>query len=111
MASGTWFGETSRQRQAGPVKQQQTGISPNHVPEAVPYSLHSCSPEERASALSVLSFSWLDGLIATGVRRVLRRDDVPSPSKAMKVVNITESYEEAAEGRREKHQVWKKIRS
>ena len=38
MASGTWFGETSRQSQAEPVKQQHTGISPNHVPEAVPYS-------------------------------------------------------------------------
>ena len=36
-ASGTWFGETSRQSQAEPVKQQHTGISPNHVPEAVPY--------------------------------------------------------------------------
>ena len=36
-ASGTWFGETSRQSQAGQVKQQQTGISPNHVQEAVPY--------------------------------------------------------------------------
>ena len=36
-ASGTWFGETSRQGQAEPVKQQQTGISPNHIPEAVPY--------------------------------------------------------------------------
>ena len=70
-------------------------------------SLHSCSPEERASALSVLSFSWLDGLIATGVRRILRRDDVPSPSKAMKVVNITESYEEAADRRRKTDQVWK----
>ena len=34
-ASGTWFGETFRQSQAEPVKQQQTGISPNHVPEAV----------------------------------------------------------------------------
>ena len=39
MASGTWFGETSRQSQAEPVKQQHTGISPNHVPEAVPYWL------------------------------------------------------------------------
>ena len=38
MASGTWFGETSRQSQAEPVKQQHTGISPNHVPEAVRYS-------------------------------------------------------------------------
>ena len=37
MASGTWFGETPRQRQAKVVKQQHTGISPNHVPEAVPY--------------------------------------------------------------------------
>ena len=34
-ASGTWFGETPRQSQAKPVKQQLTGISPNHVPEAV----------------------------------------------------------------------------
>ena len=34
-ASGTWFGETPRQSQAKPVKQQHTGISPNHVPEAV----------------------------------------------------------------------------
>ena len=67
--------------------------------------LHSCSPEERASALSVLSFSWLDRLIATGVRRVLRRDDVPSPSKAMKVANITQSYEEAADRRRKKDEV------
>ena len=33
MAFGTWFGES----QAEPVKQQQTGISPNHVPEAVRY--------------------------------------------------------------------------
>ena len=33
-ASGTWFGETSRQSQAERVKQQQKGISPNHVPEA-----------------------------------------------------------------------------
>ena len=32
---GTWFGETSRQSQAEPVKQQHTGISPNHVPEEV----------------------------------------------------------------------------
>ena len=39
MASGTWFGETSRQSQAEPVKQQQTEISPNHVPEAVPHCL------------------------------------------------------------------------
>ena len=38
MASGTWLGESSRQSQAKPVKQQHTGISPNHVPEAVPYS-------------------------------------------------------------------------
>ena len=30
-----WFGETSRQSQAEPVKQRQTGISPNYVPEAV----------------------------------------------------------------------------
>ena len=37
MASGTWFSETSRQSQAEPVKQQHTGISPNHVREAVPY--------------------------------------------------------------------------
>ena len=36
MASGTWFGETSRQSQAETFKQQHTGISPNHVPEAVP---------------------------------------------------------------------------
>ena len=34
-ARRTWFGETSRQSQAKPVKQQHTGISPNHVPEAV----------------------------------------------------------------------------
>ena len=34
-ASGTWFGETPRQSQAKPVKQQHTRISPNHVPEAV----------------------------------------------------------------------------
>ena len=49
MAFGTWFGETSRQSQAEPVKQQQTGISPNHVPEAVPYckaNTPSCPPEE-----------------------------------------------------------------
>ena len=38
MASGTWFGETSRQSQAELVKQQHTGISPNHVPEAVRHS-------------------------------------------------------------------------
>ena len=30
-ASGTWFGETSRQSQAEPVKQQQTGILSNHT--------------------------------------------------------------------------------
>ena len=36
-ASGTWFGETPRQSQAEPVKQQHTGISPNQVPEAVRY--------------------------------------------------------------------------
>ena len=29
-ASGTWFGETSRQSQADPVKQQHTGKSPPH---------------------------------------------------------------------------------
>ena len=38
-ASGTWFGETSRQSQAEPVKQQHTGISPNHVPEAIRHCL------------------------------------------------------------------------
>ena len=36
-ASGMWFGEMSRQSQAEPVKQQHTGISPNHVPDAVRY--------------------------------------------------------------------------
>ena len=36
MASGTWFGETSRQSQAEPVKQQHTRISPNHLPETKP---------------------------------------------------------------------------
>ena len=42
MASGTWFGETSRQSQAEFkfLKQQHTGISPSHVPEAVPYCPH-----------------------------------------------------------------------
>ena len=40
MASGTWFGETSRQSQAKLVKQQHTGISPSHIPEAVPYCPH-----------------------------------------------------------------------
>ena len=40
MASGTWFGETSRQSQAELVKQQHTGISPSHIPEAVPYCPH-----------------------------------------------------------------------
>ena len=43
-ASGTWFGETSRQSQAEPVKQQHTGISPNHVPEAVRH----CSEAQTA---------------------------------------------------------------
>ena len=38
MASGTWFGETPGQSQAKPVKQQHTGILPNHVPEAVRHS-------------------------------------------------------------------------
>ena len=47
MASGTWFGETSRQSQAESVKQQLTGISPNHVPEAVPYSHEVCETLRR----------------------------------------------------------------
>ena len=42
MASGTWFGGTSRQNQTEPVKQHHTGISPNHVPEAVPYRIFFC---------------------------------------------------------------------
>ena len=47
-ASGTWFGETSRQSQAKPVKQQQIGISQNHVPEAVPYLAEASKLEGKA---------------------------------------------------------------
>ena len=54
MASGgTWFGETSRQSQTELVKQQHTGISPNHVPEAVPhYPLESIPSTKLESILT-----------------------------------------------------------
>ena len=55
-----------------------------------------CSPEEHASALSRLSFGWLDGLISTGVKRFLKKEDVPKLPNKMKTAIITHRYEEAA---------------
>ena len=54
-----------------------------------------CSPEERASALSLMSFAWLDTLIITGVERLLQKKDVPKLSKNMKAASVTNNYEEA----------------
>ena len=61
MASGTWFGETSRQSQAEPVKQQHTEISPNHVPEAVPYyTSYDASPSSDPPAPMILCANKVD---------------------------------------------------
>ena len=54
-ASGMWFGETPRQSQAKPVKQQHTRISPNHVPEAVS---NLCEPLRCLR----LFIAWMDFL-------------------------------------------------
>ena len=59
MASDTWFGETSRQSQVEPVKQHHTGISPNHVPEAVPYCvLLPATGEENAIVPPHIHRTW-----------------------------------------------------
>ena len=86
-ASGTWFGETSRQSQAEPVKQQHTGISPNHVPEAVPIETSTRTnrnpPPPSSVVLSLPSASVafvpcpLSGLIGEGERAAGERVATP----------------------------------
>ena len=62
------MGETSRQSQAEPVKQQHTGISLNHVPEVVPYYADFSATTRRRERAGSDSQPESDGVPEYSVR-------------------------------------------